>query len=741
MAARSAVEVSQAHLEAAKLLEKWAACRGGFVVGSWNHRPVFCLGHAAGVFKAFYGSRGQLPRAAEDSPQSAECIGDDDYFLRENLSSSGPKRSSGHHIRSARVLHVDPLRFSRKRFACTDPETDLINKLPDELLLQIFRFLPRARDRAVCASVSMRWLMLQSHMEREEFFKGTEDSVASLQNAETVAAQGSEGVCDEVHSQEVAPETGAKGPSDAKRVERQPQWAIGDLSRCLGGKKATDVRLAAIAVGTAARGGLGKLSIRGGAGVGLEKGVTDTGLSAIGFCCSALRNLSLWNCLHITDEGLSIIGKGCRLLQKLDLLKCPAVGDLGVQSIAKNCPLLSSVSLEECALVGDRALSAIGEGCPELTTLTICNCPLVGDDGLVAVVVNSKKLKRMKLEGLRIGDKSLAFIGLYCKALVCLSAHHLDLVTEEGFILFCTGSGVQSLKRLSISSCISFTDNVFAILGNFCNGLKHLSLVKCERVSDQGLTAFVQVCTSLEVLQLERCNLITGQGLTTVFSSKTGKLREVQVRRCDGIQDEGILPPPYFSEDSTLKSVCVAHCRGVGNICLALVGSLCHHVTDLDLTGLTALTDEGLVGFLESGNCELTSVNFSGCVKLTDQAVCALAEQCGMSLRNLVLDGCKLVSDTGLKAIAKHCAVLEDLDVSQCSVCDGGVMALVDERGQTLSSLNLSGCGGITDKILPLIEKKCKGLVGLNLKHCEGLTRKVVDTLESRLWKCDVFCS
>ncbi|MCI90277.1 EIN3-binding F-box protein 1-like, partial [Trifolium medium] len=46
----------------------------------------------------------------------------------------------------------------------------------------------------------------------------------------------------------------------------------GFLTRRLEGKKATDVRLAAIAVGTGCRGGLGNLSIR---GSNSERGVTD----------------------------------------------------------------------------------------------------------------------------------------------------------------------------------------------------------------------------------------------------------------------------------------------------------------------------------------------------------------------------------------------------------------------------------------------------------------------------------
>lgn len=663
------------------------------------------------------------PLAIPDSPQRAECVGDDDYFLRNQEPKCFSKRSSLQNRHGSCIQHVS----SSKRFALATPckriKRDLINEFPDELLLEIFRFLPGARDRAVCASVCMRWLMLQSRMHREEFIinrspcNAPDGSVDSPSKAETVSD----------NAQQL----------DDKRVERQPQWAIGDLSRCLEGKKATDVRLAAIAVGTGARGGLGKLSIR---QESMAGGVTDIGLSAIGLCCPALRSLSLWDCLNITDEGLSIIGKGCRLLQKLDLLKCPSVGDVGLQSIAKNCPQLSSLNLDECGLIGNHSLIAISEGCPALMFLSVCNCPMIGDDGLVAVVRNSKNLKTMKLEGLRIGDKSLACIGVYFKALSCLRLHNLDLITEEGFMFLGNASGMQSLKRFSVSSCNGFSDTALVTLGNICSALKNISLAKIERISDQGLTVFVQTAASLEVLQLESCNFITGMGLTAAFSSCAGKLREVKVRRCDGIQDAQALSPA-ISKDSTVKSISLSDCRRVGNMYLTGMGNLCHQTTDLELTGLTNLSDEGLLAFLYSGNNELASVNLSGCVKLTDMTVCVIAERCGSSLRSFVLDGCNLVTDVGLKAIARHCFVLEDLDVSQCCISDDGLMALLVERGQTLSSLNLSGCGCITDQILPLIEERCDGLVGLNLKNCQGLTRRVIDRFESRLWKCDVFCS
>lgn len=688
----------EAHIEAAKLLQAWAVSRRDASLLA----PKLEAFNGAGdpwVFPSPIQGEADHHLHQERSSKLSFTFPADQYFYASNVVPS--HASCCKEVSNQRHHH-----------------TDLINSLPDELLCHIFCFLPRARERSACASVSKRWLLLQSRLRQDEFMCSH-------------AEDGLDEACDEVKSLEAISEGGGKADDDDKRIKKQSQWAKGDLSRCLEGRKATDVRVAAMAVGTGARGGLGKLSIRQGS-------ATDVGLSAVGFCCAALRNLCLWDCPNFKDEGLSTIGKGCRLLEKVDLFKCPLVGDLGLQSIAKNCPLLSFLSLDECGLVSNKSLVAVGEGCSNLLSLNIRNCPLIGDDGLVSAVCNLKKLKRMKLEGLRVGDKSLACIGLYAKALVRLSLQNLDVVSEEGFILFSKAAGMQSLKLFSVTSCKNFTDSPLAILGKMLHGLKHISLVKCDRISDMGISLFMQTSVSLEVLHLERCNLITGMGLIPIFSSNVKKIREVQVKNCDGIQDVGVFSPKHFSSHSTVKSVSLAHCPGVGNMLLALMGCLCPQITDLDLSGLTGITDEGLLAFLFSGSRQLASLNLSGCTKLTDRVVFAVAEQCGDSLKNFVLDGCKRVTDKGLKAVAKHCAFLEDLDVSQCSVTDEGVIALLFETGLTLSSLNLSGCSAITDKVLPFIEESCHGLTDLNLKHCQGLSRKVIDDFESRLWKCAV---
>lgn len=712
LGACSPAEISEAHLESAKLLQAWAIShRGGLPAGF----PTLSVDQ---ILEVLHGRQDiwRLPGSLSRFQSRAEGTFKSGIFL----GGGGDKR--GHTTRFDACSFAPSKKFAEDLlYSNYRHSRDLINTLPHELLCHIFQFLGTARDRVACASVSKRWLMLQSHMPREGFI---EEEVLHVDTEKNVQAGGG---CAETDDDDE--------DDHEKGVQRKGHW--GDLSRCLSGRKASDVRLAAIALGTGSRGGLGKLCIRSGSAAGLEVSLTDVGLSAIGSWCSGLRVLSLWTCPYITDEGLSAIGKGCHLLERVDLFKCPLLGDSGLMSIARNCSRLSFLNLDECEQVGDNSLIAIAEHCPNLMTLNIQNCPRISDRGIMGAVCSLKRLKKMKLAGLRITDKSLAAIGSQARALLWLSLQNLDLVSVNGFAIFSMAGGLQSLKRLLISCCKNFTDLSLGLLGKNCCSLKHISLFKCEQVTDEGLTVFMKRASSLQVLQLEKCNMITGTGLVAALSGRGGKLKEVQVKKCEGIRKVQAFSSPYCPNGSALESICLAECPGVGDLFLALVGLLCPEVTTLDLSGLSDITDDGLLAFL-CGSRKLTSVKVSGCGKVTDRAVCAIAHQCGQSLRTLVLDGCKNVSDKGLKAISSHCIFLEDLDVSECTIGYEGLRVLVDATGQTLSSLNLSGCVGITDKILPLIHKNCDGLLDLNLKNCSGLSERGIAGFQSRMWNCTV---
>ncbi|KAL6296656.1 hypothetical protein ACE6H2_004798 [Prunus campanulata] len=591
--------------------------------------------------------------------------------------------------------------FSEEGFEQKKPVS--IDVLPDECLFEIFKRLPGGEERSACACVSKRWLTLLSNIHRDEFCSNTTNLSLNPQ--------------DEV--------TGNKDPE----VE-----SCGYLSRSLEGKKATDVRLAAIAVGTASRGGLGKLTIR---GSNSGRGVTNLGLRAISHGCPSLRVLSLWNVFSIGDEGLCEIANRCHMLEKFDLAQCPAISDKGLVAIAKKCPNLTDLSLESCSNIGNEGLQAIGQCCPNLKSISIKNCPLVGDQGIASLLSSvSYVLTKVKLQALTITDVSLAVIGHYGKAITDLVLTSIPNVTERGFWVMGNGHGLQKLKSFTVTSCQGVTDTGLEAVGKGCPNLKQFCLRKCLFISDSGLVSFCKAAGSLESLHLEECHRITQYGFFGALSTGA-KLKALAFVYCLGLKDLN-LGLPEVSPCQSLRSLSLRNCPGFGNAGLALLGRLCPQLQHVDFSGLEGITDAGFLPLLENCEAGLVKVNLSGCVNVTDKVVSSMAKLHGWTLEMVNLEGCKMISDAGLVAIAGNCPLLSDLDVSRCAITDFGIASLACADQLNLQILAMSGCPLVSDKSLPALVKMGQTLLGLNLQHCKAISSSTVDRLVEQLWRCDI---
>jgi EIN3-binding F-box protein len=707
----------------------------------------------------------------EHSPQRAEWIGDDDFGLHtselptpyrpaasvfvESLSLKAKRR------RTSRETQDD---YSSVRVPEVD-QVDLVNTLPDECLQEIFGFLPKVQDRCAAASVCMRWLMLQSRMQRIDFksestrCKGgctKKDVCAATKSAAEIvdpAVKESSDVTEDRSDEEQEDEALASSDEvhtcgdemdvdidEEPRVQRQPQWALGELSRKFEGRKATDVKLALVAIGELARGGLGTLKVVGGSAHG-GKGVTDAGLIAIGNCCAALRSLTLWDCDGITDVGLAAIGNGCRLLEKLDLMKCPGVGDRGLQAVAKGCPLLSAVNIDSCLNVGNASLEAFGKWSGALYSFSVSNCPIVGSAGIGKVTLGCSKLKKLKLEKIRLSDEGLVAIGENCKSVSRMKLANLGWCSEEGFIGLCGGSGLKLLKSLLITSCPGITDVSLEVVGKVCQDLKLCVLSQCQAVTDKGLEAFMQCCVCLDSLQLERCHSITNSGLSAALAQGKGSLKTLYLSRCDGLWKGEKRCEELPLTGLSLKTLKVTDCKSAGVEPIVTMGLCCPSLENLDLSELTNLSDEAITSVVEGCGDHLVSLNLTNCTNITDAAIAAIASHCG-DLERLTLDGCYHVGDNGLKMLAAECISLKELDLSETSITDSGLRSLITARGLWLRSLTLTGCVNLTDESLSLIEDCCPSLGALNLRNCPLLSREGLSSLESQLWSCDDFvCS
>nr|AEK81539.1 EIN3 binding F-box 1 [Dianthus caryophyllus] len=567
-----------------------------------------------------------------------------------------------------------------------------INVLPDECMFEVFRRLP-PQERSNCACVSKQWLTILTGIRRSEM-----SSTLSVQSSDDVDS------C---------------------------------LTRSVEGKKATDVRLAAIAVGTASRGGLRKLSIR---GSNVTRGVTDVGLSAVARGCPSLKSLSIWNVSSVSDEGLVEIANECNLLERLDLCLCPSITNKGLIAIAERCPNLVSLSVESCPNIGNDGMQAIAQGCPKLESILIKDCPLVGDQAVASLLSLLTALSKVKLQSLNISEFSLAVIGHYGKSVTNLTLSNLRNVSEKGFWVMGNAQGLKSLVSLSISSCLGVTGLSLEALGKGCSILKQISLRNCSLLSDNGLSAFSNSALSLESMHLEHCNAITLSGLKSMLSNCSSKFRSLSLVKCMGLKDiaiENNLQNPCVS----LRSLSIKNCPAFGSASLEILGKMCPNLRQVDLTGLYGMTDDGILALLE--NCQpgiITKLNLNSCINLSDASVLAIVRLHGESVKELSLDGCRKITDTSLFAIAGNCPLLNDLDVSNCSVTDSGIAALSSSQKLNLQILSISGCTNISNKSLPYLIQLGKRLIGLNLKHCSSLSLSTVDMLVGNLWRCDILC-
>ncbi|KAI7728577.1 hypothetical protein M8C21_001095 [Ambrosia artemisiifolia] len=616
-------------------------------------------------------------------PALVNYRGDDDYHTGGSLCSKDSNRLLS--------FYGSPCKRQRISDSCflflEEEKKPSIDVLPDEILYEIFRRLSGGQARSAAACVSSRWLTVLSNVRNSEMVHGPSNDVEMVQEND------------------------------------------GFLTRCLEGKKATDCRLQSVAVGTSARGGLGKLSVRG------SNKVTKLGFTAIAHGCPSLKVLSLWNVPSVRDESLIEISKECHLLEKLDLSHCNSISSKGISAIAQNCPNLSSLTIESCKNIGNESLQAIARCCPNLQSITIKDCPNIGDQGVATLLSSlSSVLKKVKLQSLNITDFSLAVIGHYGKSITNLSLIGLQTASQKGFWAMGSANGLQSLTSFTVVSCYGITDLSLEAIGKGCGFLKHMLVKKCCFVSDKGLTSFIEAAESLECLQLEECNRISQQG---IYGALKSNLKSLSIVKCMGIKDFS-QETPDLTQCGSLRSLTIRDCIGFGNTTLAIIGLFCPQLQNLELSGLSGITDSGLFPILANCQTGLVKVNLSNCLNLTNKVVVDLARIHGETLKVLNLEGCRRITDESLASVSDYCLLLNDLDVSKCCITDNGLRCLSEGVQIGLQILSVSGCSKISNKSVPFLKKLGQTLVGLNIQQCNLISSSLVDSLVENLWRCDI---
>jgi EIN3-binding F-box protein len=296
--------------------------------------------------------------------------------------------------------------------------------------------------------------------------------------------------------------------------------------------------------------------------------------------------------------------------------------------------------------------------------------------------------------------------------------------------------GLQKLRCMSVTSCPGVTELALVSIAKFCPSLKHLYLRKCSQISDVLLKDFAESAKVLENLQIEECNRVTLMGILAFLLNCSPKFKALSLVKCIGIKDI-CAAPAQLPVCKSLRSLTIKDCPGFTDASLAVVGMICPQLEKVDLSGLGAVTDDGLLPLIKSSESGLVHVDLNGCDNLTDAAISALVKAHGSSLARLSLEGCSKISDASLSAISESCCQLAELDLSNCMVSDHGVAALASSEQLNLRVLSLSGCFKVTQKSVPFLGSMSASLEGLNLQF-NFIGNHNIASLEKQLWWCDI---
>ncbi|KAK4582280.1 hypothetical protein RGQ29_025452 [Quercus rubra] len=283
--------------------------------------------------------------------------------------------------------------------------------------------------------------------------------------------------------------------------------------------------------------------------------VTCAGLGAIGDWCVSLKELSLSKCSGVTDEGLTYLFTKQKDLRILDITCCRKITDVSISHITSSCTDLSSLKMESCTLVPREAFILIGQRCHSLEELDLTDNE-IDDEGLKSIS------KCSKLSSLKLG--------------LCLN------ITDEG--LAHIGMSCLGLKELDLYRCTGITDSGILAIAGGCPGLEMINIAYCKEITDNSLLLFSK-CAQLNTIECRGCPHITSLGLAAIAAG-CKQLTKLDIKKCYKIDDAGMIPLAYFSQNLKQINLSYSSVTDVGLLSLASISCL-HTLTILHLKGLT----------------------------------------------------------------------------------------------------------------------------------------------------------
>ncbi|KAL4640741.1 F-box/LRR-repeat protein 13-like [Arapaima gigas] len=187
--------------------------------------------------------------------------------------------------------------------------------------------------------------------------------------------------------------------------------------------------------------------------------VTDISLVKLAQRCLHLISLSLCYCEHLTDSGVEWLGglsslvsldlagtniqdEGLTALGSLSALKqlsvsqCLRITDMGIEKFCKFVPGLESMDVSHCLSLSGQAVKSLSFFCRRLATLRMQGCPKMTDKAIRYLTGTSQFLRLLDVSGcVRLTDRSAVLLHRGCRQLRSVSMLYCCNVSKQAALL------------------------------------------------------------------------------------------------------------------------------------------------------------------------------------------------------------------------------------------------------------------------------------------------------------------
>ncbi|KAI8815199.1 hypothetical protein BJ742DRAFT_782717 [Cladochytrium replicatum] len=410
-------------------------------------------------------------------------------------------------------------------------------------------------------------------------------------------------------------------------------------------------------------------------------------------------------------------------LKEVDLSGCPpfCVGDKQAIHVLQCCPNLVSINFDDCLDITNATgyELAMHPNARSFQTVSLNRCIELDDYAIMGLLNAAPNLRTLHIACLpSITANSIHAIAAHCPNIECLDMTDLDALTDV--TLHTLLERCPQLRDIDISECRNLSEEGLRTLGEKIRRgevwtnwsgvttpsmgvFTHLRLRSIPQniLTPRALESLFHPCTicpnlhqKIDVVQADPMELDDCYSEEVIISQPECLVQHMRNPR-EYLQtlelNEPTLSPGFFT---ILKD---SHSVFLGTFICTLASTL---PTYPPIAYALSLVD-----FL-STQANLHTLNLSGCASFIDDSVCARIAAHLPRLSTFDCSGCTLITDNGICAIADACALLDNINLKECTnITDASVFALVRPRMEfyhnpprtPLLFINLGLCDRVTD--------------------------------------------